>query len=104
MRLVNFQDVDDFEGDLPDTWFSYGDYGSGTLINTTIVATDTVPGIDPNSVLEIDYNSAGWGAGTGHDLGGQDWSGYNGFCVSGSGAATAPRPTAFCSAIIRILM
>jgi len=78
VRLVKFQDVDDFEDGLPDAWFSYGDYGSGTFINTTIVASDTVPGLDPNNVLEIDYNSAGWGAGTGHDLGGQDWSGYNG--------------------------
>ncbi|MCW5860232.1 MAG: family 16 glycosylhydrolase, partial [Caldilineales bacterium] len=45
---------------------------------TTIVPTDTVPGLKPNNVLEIAYNSAGWGAGAGNNLGGQDWSGYNG--------------------------
>ena len=49
------------------------------LINTPSSPPTLCPGIDPNSVLEIDYTSAGWGAGTGHDLGGQDWSPYNGF-------------------------
>uniref|UniRef100_A0A7C1FGT9 Glycosyl hydrolase family protein n=1 Tax=Caldilinea aerophila TaxID=133453 RepID=A0A7C1FGT9_9CHLR len=78
VRVVKFQSVDNFESDLPGSWFQYGDYGSGTYINTTIVSTDTVPGLDPNKVLQIEYNSAGWGAGTGNNLGGQDWSGYNG--------------------------
>ncbi len=70
--------LDDFEAGLPATWFQYGDYGSGTFVNTTLVPTDTVPGLNPNNVLEIGYNSAGWGAGTGNNLGGQDWSGYHG--------------------------
>ena len=78
VRLVTFQAVNDFEQELPPTWFQYGDYGSGTFVNTTIVPTDTVPGLKPNNVLEIAYNSAGWGAGAGNNLGGQDWSGYNG--------------------------
>ncbi|RME12327.1 MAG: glycosyl hydrolase family protein [Ardenticatenia bacterium] len=78
VRLVKIQGVDDFESGLPGTWFQYGDYQSGTFINTTVVTTNTVPGLDPNSVLKIEYNSAGWGAGTGNDLGGQDWSAYNG--------------------------
>ena len=78
VRLVKIQGVDDFESGLPGTWFQYGDYQNGTFINTTVVTTNTVPGLDPNSVLKIEYNSAGWGAGTGNNLGGQDWSAYNG--------------------------
>ncbi len=78
VRLVKFQQVDDFESALPGTWFQYGDYGSGTAITTTVVATNTVPGLDPNNVLAIDYTSAGWGAGTGNNLGGQDWSSFKG--------------------------
>ncbi|MBO9392340.1 carbohydrate binding domain-containing protein, partial [Caldilinea sp.] len=74
VRVVKFQSVDNFESGLPGSWFQYGDYGSGTYINTTIVSTDTVPGLNPNNVLRIEYNSAGWGAGTGNNLGGQDWS------------------------------
>ncbi|RME82165.1 MAG: hypothetical protein D6775_11565, partial [Caldilineae bacterium] len=80
--------IDDFESGLPGTWFQYGDYGSGTYINTTIVPTDTVPGLTPNNVLAIEYNSAGWGAGTGNNLGGQDWSQYDGFSFWFKGAAT----------------
>ena len=79
VRLVLFDVVDDFEDGLPAGWFQYGDYGSGTVINTNVVATDTVPGLPAdNHVLEIDYTSAGWGAGTGHDLGGVDWSSASG--------------------------
>jgi beta-glucanase (GH16 family) len=78
VRVVKFQRVDDFESGLPGTWFQYGDYGSGTFINTTVVPTHTVPGLNPNHVLQIGYNSAGWGAGTGNSLGGQDWSDFNG--------------------------
>ncbi len=78
VRVVKFQRVDDFESGLPGTWFQYGDYGSGTFINTTVVPTHTVPGLDPNHALQIEYNSAGWGAGTGNNLGGRDWSDSNG--------------------------
>ena len=88
VRLVKFQQVDDFESALPGTWFQYGDYGSGTAITTTVVATNTVPGLDPNNVLTIDYTSAGWGAGTGNNLAGQDWSQYDGFGFWFRGAAT----------------
>ena len=79
VRLVSFDVVDNFEDGLPAGWFQYGDYGSGTAISTTVIVTDTVPGLpDDNHVLEIDYTSAGWGAGTGRDLGGADWSSAGG--------------------------
>ncbi len=71
--------VDDFEAGLPGGWFQYGDYGSGTAIATNVVATDTVPGAATgNHVLEIVYTSAGWGAGTGRNIPGEDWSLYDG--------------------------
>ncbi|MGD8794748.1 MAG: carbohydrate binding domain-containing protein, partial [Anaerolineae bacterium] len=73
--------IDDFEDGLPAGWFQYGDYGSGTWINHTPEITDTRPGgIPTTTVLAVSYNSAGWGAGTGHDLAPpQDWSDYDGF-------------------------
>ncbi|GIK71096.1 MAG: hypothetical protein BroJett021_00840 [Chloroflexota bacterium] len=80
--------IDDFESGLPGSWFQYGDYGSGAFINTTIVPTDAVPGLNPNNVLQIQYNSAGWGAGTGNNLGGQDWSSYDGLAFWFKGANT----------------
>lgn len=80
--------IDDFESGVPGSWFEYGDYGSGTFINTTVVPTDAVPGLNPNNVLQIEYNSAGWGAGTGNNLGGQDWSSYDGFAFWFKGANT----------------
>ena len=80
--------LNDFESGLPGAWFSYGDFGSGVYINTTVVADDTIPGMTANNVLEIDFYSAGWGAGTGIDLGGQDWSQYDGFSFWFGGAAT----------------
>ncbi len=79
VQLVQYAIVDDFESGFPANWFQYGDYGSGTTIATTLVSTDTVPGLPINTVLSIDYVSAGWGAGTGRDLGGPDWSAYDGF-------------------------
>jgi len=79
IRLFQTAVIDDFEDGIPPGWFQYGDYGSGTNIATTAVPTDTLPGLVTNTVLSIDYTSAGWGAGTGHDLGGQDWSQYDGF-------------------------
>lgn len=78
VRVVKLQSLDDFESGLPGSWFQYGDYGSGTFINTTVISTNTVPGLDPNNVLRIEYNSAGWGAGTGNNLDGQDWSSHHG--------------------------
>ena len=71
--------VDDFENGLPAGWFQYGDYGSGTVIVTQVVADDTTPGLPAgNDALEIAYTSAGWGAGTGRTLDSQDWSSYDG--------------------------
>ncbi|MFN3982914.1 MAG: carbohydrate binding domain-containing protein, partial [Caldilinea sp.] len=80
--------IDDFESGVPGSWFEYGDYGSGTFINTTVVPTDAVPGLNPNNVLQIEYNSAGWGAGAGNNLGGQDWSSFDGFAFWFKGANT----------------
>lgn len=85
--------IDDFESALPGTWFQYGDYGSGTAITTTVIATNTVPGLDPNNVQAIDCTSAGWGAGTGNNLGGQDWSQYHGFGFWFRGARQMKRPS-----------
>ncbi len=80
VRLVKFQNVDDFESGMPAGWFSYGDYGGGTAIATNVVATATVPGAAAgNHALEIAYTSAGWGAGTGKNLPGPDWSHASGF-------------------------
>ncbi|MFZ2488982.1 MAG: carbohydrate binding domain-containing protein, partial [Anaerolineae bacterium] len=83
--------IDDFESGLPAGWFQYGDYGSGTAITTAPVVADDIPGLPAgNHALEIAYTSAGWGAGTGRDLDGQDWSSYDGmafwFYGAGSGA------------------
>lgn len=83
--------IDDFESGLPAGWFQYGDYGSGTAITTEAVAASDIPGLPAgNHALEIAYTSAGWGAGTGRDLDGQDWSSYDGlafwFYGAGSGA------------------
>jgi beta-glucanase (GH16 family) len=81
--------IDDFEGGVPGTWFQYGDYGSGTVITTNAVPTDTVPGkAGGTNVLEVGYTSAGWGAGTGNNLGGQDWSSFDGFSFWFKGANT----------------
>ena len=69
--------IDDFEGGVPVSWFQYGDYDNGTTIAITAETSDTRPG-GPSTVLSIAYTSAGWGAGTGHDLPAQDWSDYDG--------------------------
>jgi beta-glucanase (GH16 family) len=77
--------VDDFGGGVPGSWFAYGDYGNGTAITNTVLVTDT-PSNASGNVLSIDYVSAGWGAGTGNNLGGVDWSSYDGFSFWFKGA------------------
>ncbi len=80
VRLVRYSMVDDFESGLPATWFQYGDYGAGTSIATNVVPTDTIPGAAAgNHALEVVYTVAGWGGGTGRNLGGPDWSAERGF-------------------------
>ena len=87
--------IDDFEAGMPGGWFQYGDYGSGTAIATkSAVATDTVPGAAAgNHALQIAYVSAGWGAGTGRDIPGEDWSSYDGlrFWFKGEGSGVLYR-------------
>ena len=52
--------------------------------------TDTVPGLAAdNEALEIDYTSAGWGASTGRELGGVDWSSASGLSFWFMAAAAA---------------
>ena len=77
--------IDDFGGGVPGSWFAYGDYGSGTAITNTILVTDTPSNLGGN-VLSINYVSAGWGAGVGNNLGGVDWSSYDGFSFWFKGA------------------
>jgi uncharacterized repeat protein (TIGR01451 family) len=91
VRLFQTDNIDDFESGLPAGWFQYGD--GGTIIVPTTVPTSTVPGLPTNNVLSIEYTSAGWGGGTGHDLGGQDWSQHDGFAFwfYGSSSATVYR-------------
>jgi beta-glucanase (GH16 family) len=88
MRLVDYTEVDGFEDPaVAATLFSYGD--SGTSVTKSVVVTGTVPGgAVGNSVLQVAYVSAGWGAGFGHDIPAADWSKTDGlrFWFHGNGS------------------
>jgi beta-glucanase (GH16 family) len=74
--------VNDFETDDVSGWFTYGDWGSGAALDKSVGLTNTLAtvGAVSNTVMLVDYVSAGWGVGVGQDLvPPQDWSGYDGF-------------------------
>jgi beta-glucanase (GH16 family) len=73
--------VNDFETDDVSGWFDYGDWGSGSALVKSVGLTNTLStvGAVSNTVMLVDYVSAGWGVGVGQDLiPFQDWSGYDG--------------------------
>jgi len=72
--------LEDFESGL--SWFEYGDYGSGSNWVRSTILTNSLSTMNAvsNTVMMAEYNSAGWGLGTGKDLAPfQDWSAYDGF-------------------------
>lgn len=75
--------IDDFQGGVPSTWFTYGDGGAGAYYAPSAVLTNTLTaqGVVSNTVLRVDYNIAGWGAGGGRDLAPDDWSNYDGLSL-----------------------
>jgi hypothetical protein len=93
IKLFNYTDIDTFPDQASaDSMFAYGD--GGTSVNRSVVATDTVPGAAAgNTALQIEYVSAGWGAGTGRDIPGADWSASDGlsFWFNGDGSGVLYR-------------
>jgi hypothetical protein len=62
--------VNDFQTDDVSGWFDYGDWGSGAALVRSVGLTNTLStiGAVSNTVMLVDYVSAGWGVGVGQDV------------------------------------
>jgi beta-glucanase (GH16 family) len=71
--------VANFEAGGVGTWFTYGDTGSSIVKNVVLTNTLSTLGVVSNTVMQVDYVSAGWGVGVGKDtIPFQDWSASDG--------------------------
>jgi len=71
----------DFETGGVDAWFTYGDWGGGSVLDKSVAVTNTLAalGAAQNSVMKVAYTARGWGVGVGLDtVPYQDWSAYDG--------------------------